>query len=162
MLFCGRQLSVTKESCWFLQWYHICSSNCFNSTFLCRSQEPGWEFPEGMRPQGWGATHGQNGTHSKCTTFQTKCHFSCPRGILYLCPVPCINELFLLHFPMVYLPLLSPLCQPGCSSALPASGGLGMVIFRSFNLVTCLVLGSTQQQQSKKIKYIIKLISQMI
>lgn len=70
--------------------------------------------------------------------------------IIFLSPVPGTNELFLLHFPMVYCPLLSLLCLHGCSSALPASEGLGMLIFRSFILVTCLVLGFTQQQLKKK------------
>lgn len=118
------------------------------------------EFPEGRRPWGCGATHGQDGTHSKCTLFHTKCHFSCPRGTIFLSPVPCTNELLLLNFPAVYLPLLSlPAWLQFSFTCLRRPGNDHLQeLLHSCNMPS----SRFYRAAIKKIKCIIKLISQII
>lgn len=145
MLICGGQLSLKKAAGFFSSTTSALLTALILPFFADHSNQDGW-IPRGNKAMEMGATHQQDGTHSKCTIFHTKCHFSCPRGITSLSPLPRTNELFLLHLPTVSLPLLSLLCLLGCSSALPASEGLGMVIFSFFILVTCLALGFTEQQ----------------
>lgn len=111
------------------------------------------EFPEGMKPWGWG------GTHSKCTIFDTKRHFSCPGGIVFLSPVPGTNELFLLNFPMVLLAITV--------STLPAWLQLSFTCLRRpgnghlQELHSCNVPSSRFYTAAIK-KKIIKLVSQII
>lgn len=119
------------------------------------------EFPEGTRPWGWGGpTHAQDGKHSKCTIFHTKCHFSCPKGIIFLSPVPCTNELFLLHFPTVSLPLLSLPAWLQCSFTCLRRPGDGHLqeLLHSCNMPSF----RFYRAAIKKTKYISKLISQII
>lgn len=117
--------------------------------------------PEGTRPWGWGGpTHAQDGKHSKCTIFHTKCHFSCPKGIIFLSPVPCTNELFLLHFPTVSLPLLSLPAWLQCSFTCLRRPGDGHLqeLLHSCNMPSF----RFYRAAIKKTKYISKLISQII
>lgn len=89
------------------QWYHVCSLNCFNSTFLCRSQSPGWENSQREGGHGHGGSTQTGWDTLQMHPFSHQIHFSCPRGMTFLSPVPCTNELFLLHFLTVSLPFLS-------------------------------------------------------
>lgn len=99
-------------------------------------------------------------THSKCTTFHTKYHFSCPGGIVFLSPVPGTNELFLLHFPMVLLAITF--------STLPAWLQLSFTCLRRpgnghlQELHSCNVPSSRFYTAAIKKIYIIKLVNQII
>lgn len=116
--------------------------------FADHSNQDGW-IPRGNEAMGIGGQHTDRMGNTPNAPFSTPNATSAVLRELYFC-LQC-------HVPRnssysISLPFLCHyfLCLLGCSAALPASEGLGMVIFRSFFiLVTGLVLGFTEQQLKK-------------